>query len=269
MKIADRRFYLNANRLYVATCDSSASPPWYTLWYLNLDSLTSFNSHLQEVFIDGSKRWKQNTNAVTVQYNTIDDPLIGIDSVHLSIRYDRVIDLKTIQMPSGWRILDSSTNSNVLNLWITSNAQPLPKALLSITYATALEKPSGKIYLDSAHFYGKRLNCDCAALSVAGPDSVEIDFTGCGDSTLLRFMSSGSLVGIDRVTPNPAGDFVRVEGRGFGVNDVEVYDMMGRQVSITQPHPLENGVSMDVRTLPDGIYYVRIGLASARFEILR
>jgi len=67
------------------------------------------------------------------------------------------------------------------DLWIVSDAQPLPKNLLSIVFGTALEKSSAKIYLDSAQFYGKRLNCDCAALSTAGPDSVQINFTGCGD----------------------------------------------------------------------------------------
>ena len=65
---------------------------------------------------------------------------------------------------------------------------------------------------------------------------------------------------------------------------MEVYDMLGRRVAIpvTTPQPpptslrsQEGEVSLDVRGLPEGMYYLRIGSAeaaghaSARFEILR
>lgn len=108
----------------------------------------------------------------------------------------------------------------------------------------------------------------CIAPS-ASNDEIAITLNGCGDSTLLRFMSSGSLMGIDRVTPNPAQSEITVQGRGLRASELQVYDMMGRRVSRTQPLTLDEGISMDVHTLPDGMYYLRIGQAIARFEILR
>jgi hypothetical protein len=109
----------------------------------------------------------------------------------------------------------------------------------------------------------------CFSLS-SPTNTVIINFTGCGDQILVDYMQSGQ-VHIDRIVPNPAKDIVRVEGRGLSVQGVEVYDMLGRQirVPVSVAHGLEAGLELDVRDIPEGLYYLRLGQASVRFEILR
>jgi hypothetical protein len=151
---------------------------------------------------------------------------------------------------------------------------------LQLTFNTYLASPSAKIYLDSAHLYGKRLNCDCSALSVAGPDSVEIDFEGCGDSTLLRYMATGSPFEIESVTPNPARDevLIRLQAGAARMTDhagaglhagmlVEMYDVLGQRRIRNEVLGIRNGVSVDVSLLPPGVYYLRVssgGFAQSR-----
>ena len=51
-----------------------------------------------------------------------------------------------------------------------------------------------------------RLNCDCAVESIDGEDSVQINFTGCGDSLILAAMNDSLPFYIESIQPNPAQD---------------------------------------------------------------
>jgi len=124
-------------------------------------------------------------------------------------------------------------------------------------------------------------------------NSVDLEFTGCGDSTLLHFMATGVALRIERIVPNPAKSEIRVEGIGLRVEGLEVYDQLGRKIPLPQPLPQAGGefsghglpqaggendrvvggdpaaITLDVRNVPEGVYYLRIGTASARFVIQR
>jgi hypothetical protein len=98
--------------------------------------------------------------------------------------------------------------------------------------------------------------------------AAQITLAGCGDSMLLWFMRTGSLVRIDRIVPNPAQSVVKVEGIGLRVEGLEVYDVMGRKLEVTKTSSTA-GVDLDVRDLTEGMYYLRAGQSVERFVIRR
>jgi hypothetical protein len=140
---------------------------------------------------------------------------------------------------------------------------------LQLTFKTYLGSSSAKVYLDSANLYGSRQNCDCAALSVAPADSVQINFTGCGDSLILAAMNDSLPFYIERIQPNPAQDKITVMLSGSANPTIEMYDALGRIVLVppTTPQPppsLEGGVGgaivLDVTNVPSGIYFLRLSM---------
>ncbi|MDP4199331.1 MAG: T9SS type A sorting domain-containing protein [Bacteroidota bacterium] len=277
LPLYDHRFWMRYPYVSIINRDATGM----TLWMLNIDSMQYFQTGF--AFADGSKKIEIPVgDSVTVNYSSAENPSVGIDSAHFVLRFDPSLDLSALKLPASWTIVDSSSSGGVLELTIRdADTVQLPNPIIQLTFRTVLAASSAKVYLDSAHLFGKRLNCDCAALSVAGPDSVEIDFTGCGDSTLLRYMSGQSPFEIVSVVPNPARDAieVRVSGNPAGLR-AEMYDMLGRLVNATttpQPTPLGfagGGVcSFDVSAMPEGVYYLRLSSggfsASRRVEIIR
>ncbi|MDP4200621.1 MAG: T9SS type A sorting domain-containing protein [Bacteroidota bacterium] len=268
--VSGSRFYAKAHIVFMKSVDVITDSA--ILWKLNLDSMPYFDSKITCTFADSSKlKTVAAGHSATVYYFVQGASLIGIDTVHLSIRYDDALNVQSLQLPPGSSVLRSSTNNNILDLWLTSDARLLPSQLLAITFGTALESSSAKVYLDSAHLYGKRLNCDCAALSVSGPDSVEIDFTGCGNTTLLRTMSGQSPFEIVSVQPNPAQSEITVRVAGAsemagdlaapGTLSVEMYDVLGRAVNPGQnmrATSARDSFTLDVAGLPPGLYYLRM-----------
>lgn len=270
---AEERFYVRNNQLYIITA-KIGSPANYTVWRLNLDSLRYFETGLR--FDDGSKLL--NTvpgTVVTVNFRAQENPEVGVGAAHFVFHYDSSLELISLNLPPSWTIIDSSTTCGSLNLTIEDrDSVQLTNSIITLKFRTVLASSSAKVFVDTARLEGKRLNCDCLVSSNVERDFVTINFIGCGDSTLAHFMATGSPFRIERVVPNPAQSELRVEGRGLRVEELEVYDVMGRRVAttITTPRPrLEKAgeVILDVRRLPDGMYYLRSGQATARFEILR
>ncbi|MDP4199085.1 MAG: T9SS type A sorting domain-containing protein [Bacteroidota bacterium] len=252
-RLCDTRFYLEGNRLFVPTQDGPAYQS--TLWYLNLDSLQDFPTGIS--FPDGSKREQMAAgNLVTVNYSSAENPSVGIGSAHFAFHFDASLELQSLKLPPSWKIVDSSTLNGVLDLTIEdTDSTQLPNPIVSLTFRTVLAASSAKVYLDSAHLYGKRLNCDCAALSLAGPDSVEIDFTGCGDPTLLRTMSGQSPFEIVSVVPNPAQSEIEVQVSAATSCEYSILDMLGREVG--RGSSPEEHFTVSVASLPTGIYHLR------------
>jgi hypothetical protein len=262
-----QRFYVKNNRVYVFSVDSKSH---CTLWMLDLDSLNTFAMHFS--FVDATKQKAvQAGDTVSVYYRPETDTLIGIDSAHFVVRFDSdALGLRDYTLPPGWKVLSSHENAGSLDLWLIGDTTvALPNPVLRVAFNTYLSAgdnhplpppwkgggSSAFVYLDSAHLYGKRLNCDCQALSVANPDSVEIDFTGCGDSTLARFMQTGSPFTIESIVPNPARSSLRVEGKGQGVT-CEFEDELGRSILPSTLYALP--FTLDVKSIPSGVYYLRL-----------
>jgi hypothetical protein len=255
-----------------------------------MDSINITPSNFTEQFRDGSKRTSVSAGSnVTVNYVPHTDTLLGIDSVMLAIHYDSAsLSLNKINIPSPWSVLDSSLRGNVLDLLLTDTAaEPLPSPILQLTFATFLngdDHPlpptssggsSAKVYLDSVHLYGHRLNCDCAVQSIltadtaslaSSIDSVEIDFTGCGDSILLAAMQGQPPFSIVSIQPNPASSSITVTISGAAVSgvrvsgsgiEVEMFDVLGQSV-LRQQDVRGTSLQLDVSNLPPGIYFLRL-----------
>jgi hypothetical protein len=260
------RFCLNGNTLYAITSDSSLGE---CLWKLNLDSLNSVPSIYAEQFPNSLK---QETIAaggsVLVDYlsDSALGPEIGVDSVSLAISFDtNVLTLASFELDSGWSIKDSSSSGGRYHLLlVVSDSLGLDSSsrILRADFESYLTNTlQSKVYLDSVHFYGHRLNCDCAVQSVlAGDtstlataiDSVQINFTGCGDSLILAAMNDSLPFYIESIQPNPAQDEITIHA----VN-CEMYDALGRAQDVRSTS-LQSGLSLDVSNVPSGIYFIRV-----------
>jgi len=255
----DHRFFVHYPYVYIITHvgpDRNA-----TLWELNLDSMQYFTPTGGLMFPDSSKRTTvQPGTPVTINYSPQTSDPIGIDTGHLVFHYDsNSLSLKSLKLPPSWIILDSSTSGGVLDLRIidTTGSQ-LPTPAVQLTFNTYLTSPTAKIYLDSADLSGHRLNCDCQALSIIGPDSVEIDFTGCGDSLLLAAMEHTPPFSIERIIPNPAGESFEINVNNPSSVPIAytLFDALGNEVFTATGAGRAQQVPTD--GLPSGIYFLRL-----------
>ena len=244
---------------------------------LDIDSLnilgttsTFSDSTTQKTVTPGQK--------VTVNFSPKTADPIGIDSAHIVIHFDSTsLVLVSLTLPDSWVIRDSTSGSGYLDLFITADSsQPLPNPILTLIFSTYLSSSTqAKVWLDSANLSGHRLNCDCAVASVSGPDSVQINFTGCGDSILLAVMNDSLPFVIESVQPNPTTDAVQVSFINSTSSPIsyQVVDVLGTvratgEVSGT-------ALTLDVHSLPNGLYYLRARnavtgfVASGKFVVER
>ena len=141
---------------------------------------------------------------------------------------------------------------------------------------------TAKVYLDSTHLYGHRLNCDCAVQSILSADtaalassidSVEIDFTGCGDSILLAAMQSQPPFSIASIQPNPAQKSIHVllSKADESPVTVELYDILGTQ--ILSQNESGTDFTLDLGAAAAGIYYLRLsaegGTVTRKIEVMK
>jgi photosystem II stability/assembly factor-like uncharacterized protein len=255
-----QRFYVKGSYIYITASDSSGQGNY--LWMLNLDSLLYFSSKIEGQFIDGSKRKTlQVGDTVRILYRPTMDSLIGIDSTHFVVRYDsNALDVRNYTIPAGWSVANVSNSPGRLDLWLTdTNFDTLPNPVLTVTFGTALSTASTIVYLDSAHLYGKRMTCDNSVLSVTAPDSVEIDFTGCGDSVLLHYMHTGEIpFTIQSIQPNPATYNLNIHVESKLAGSIH-YDLLGTLGETARSGELSGSdLLLDVSALPSGIYYLRL-----------
>ncbi len=253
------RFFAKGSRVFVSSADTDGTH----FWYQNVDSMQYFPTGL--AFPDSSKQTSvQPGTPVTVNYSLETSDAIGVGTGHLVFRYDSdALELKSLTLPASWRILDSSSGGGELSLTIAADStQAIPNPMVSLTFNTYLSQTSGaitRIYLDSTYLSGHRLNCDCQALSTGAPDSVEIDFTGCGDSTILAAMEGQPPFSITSIVPNPASTSltVTVSGGPLSGMDYQLFDALGNCV-LTEPGVRRTPLQLDVSALPSGVYFLRL-----------
>jgi photosystem II stability/assembly factor-like uncharacterized protein len=253
----ENRFYYNDGYVYLPTVD----PLTYNseFWELNLDSMQYFSSQIASQFPNAAKDTTVTPGSmVIVNFLPTTDANIGIDTAHFAIHYDpNSLSLESLNIPAGWSILDSSSSVGTLNLTIiSSSAIPLPTPALQLTFGTYLSSTSAKVYLDSANLIGQRLNCDCAALSLAPPDSVQINFTGCGDSLILAALNDSLPFYIKSIQPNPASSSIEINLSPSVLVTYTLFDALGR--SVLSNSNGASSFSLDVSNMPSGIYYLRL-----------
>lgn len=255
-------FYQHSNYIYASGMLTSDSGPYKAqLWMLNLDSVQlNFSSSTSQQFLDGSKLTTITPGSdVTMNFLPTTDIGFGIDSAHFSIHYDsNSLALANLSIPSGWSIIDSSSQNGILNLWLTNTAdEPLPAPRVQLTFTTFLSVSSTKIYLDSVNLIGQQLSCDNPSHSLALGDSVQINFAyGCGDSLLLAAMSDSLPFYINNIIPNPASINITISLAHQSSSSIsfELFDASGHLESSGADVPS----ILDVSTLKSGIYYLRL-----------
>jgi hypothetical protein len=251
----DVRFWITSDYIYAADQKNERIYSLYpsTVWRYPLHNSVNF------ALGDGSKQMTigpgtdVNIN-IPVQINTS----LGSDSVHLVIRYDTTpLSLKSLSL-TDLTLVDSSLNGDTLNLWLELDSNQVSQSPnVSLTFKTFLNTPTAKIHLDSTQFYGGCMTCACPQ-SLFSPDSVEIDFQGCGDSILEEFMRTGKIVfSIESVQPNPAGNEIRIQLSGNMQPEIEMFDALG-SVQDVRSTSLQSGVVLDVSGVTSGIYFLRV-----------
>ncbi len=272
--VGSNRFYVKNNLIYCCAVDTLTNSS--TLWMLNLDSMQYFPTGIYVMNGIGNVMKKvtvQPGTPVTVNYSPETSDAIGVDTGHLVFRYDsNSLSLESIKLPPSWTVLDSSSGGGELTLTILADStQAIPTPMVSLTFATYLSPPTtplpppwkgggvAMVYLDTAYLSGHRLNCDCQALSTGAPDSVELDFTGCGDSTILAAMEGEPPFSIASIVPNPASTSltVTVSGAPLSGMDYQLFDDLGNCV-LTEPGVRRTPLQLDVSALPSGIYFLRL-----------
>ncbi len=259
-----QRFFVENNGIYVVGVDSLVEngenfPT--RLWMLNLDSMNTFSLSTTFTFSDSTTHKTVTPGQrVTVNFSPQTTDPIGIDSGHIVIHFDSTsLTLDSLEIPPAWVVYDSSSGPGYVNLYITADSsQPLPNPILTLIFSTYLSSSTqAKVWLDSANLSGHRLNCDCAVASVSGPDSVQINFTGCGDSILLAVMNDSLPFTIESIVPNPTTDAVQISiiNPTSSAISYQVFDALGQ--SRLSGMATNNVLSFDVSSLPSGIYYLR------------
>jgi len=241
---------------------------------MNLDSFNVFNTRYTERFDDGSWQKKFHSgDTARVVYSPAFDSLVAVDSVLLIIRSNPDVAEPVDYLPSaGWHIASLTQDSGTAKVLIVDTSHidgSIPR--LTVSYLTHLSNSSNKIYLDSSRLFGHRTNCNCSIQSLASSDSVEIDFEGCGDSTLLRYMATGSPFEIESIVPNPASNSIEVRLRVAAVGDLHaaysLFDALGVEKlrGITEASDLP----LDVSSLAAGTYYLRISLGTGEARTIK
>ncbi len=148
---------------------------------------------------------------------------------------------------------DSMLSDNTLGIYLLSSGnipvigRTLVGTLRCVVYLA--DTLSTSVSLAGASINAGTGGCVALSTELSG---VNIAITGCGDSTLLKFMRTGTVaLAIDRIIPNPASGSLRVEGRGQRVA-AQVVDALGRIVIPLTHYPLP--FTLDVSALPNGIY---------------
>ncbi|HEY3875514.1 MAG TPA: T9SS type A sorting domain-containing protein, partial [Candidatus Kapabacteria bacterium] len=226
------------------------------VWRLNLDSLNLFTSTITHAVVVGTG----NQRSVTFQPRPDGNAIA--DTVRFALRYDPSLLLDSISFPFGWNFLDSSSNENslVVTIFDTSETVDTPAVTLYLQQFLTSTPTPGMVWLDSANLFGKWMNCDIYATSATASDSVQLDFTGCGDSILLETLRGEPFT--FSIVPNPAENEIRVEGAA--VSALTISDPLGR----VYPAPLRTTggeVAFDISSLPPGVYFVSNGRSRAKF----
>jgi len=128
-----------------------------------------------------------------------------------------------------------------------------------LTYLT--KNDSTSIQLTHPQFIANgAISPSCVAVmdTSSNPSNFQLELT-CGDSIILAAWNYAPPFSIESVQPNPAGDEIRVQLSGNVQPYMELYDALGRTVSIPPSslnlHP--SFLSLDVSQVPTGSYFLR------------
>jgi hypothetical protein len=271
---AGDRFWVSGRKVFIPTVhfdQTGLANDTAQIWMLDLDSMQYFDAGIDLRFADTSKKiLKHSGDTVGITVRSLHprdiDPNVSFDTVFLRLHYDAsILTAGLPQPPSGWEIMETPIDDSTFDLTLIDSSHVALDSLGSILSLVFQSSPAlsndsiAKIYLDSVRVSGHRNNCDCLAVSSGAPDSVEVDFynsTGCGTDLLRQLMAGDSLLlRIQSITPNPAASELHVTISGGGSYSYALYDALG---TARLRGNCANDLTLDVSTLPSGVYYLEI-----------
>jgi hypothetical protein len=255
-------FYAKGPYIY-ASQNRSDNPmdPYSRIYYLNLDSIGTFQSHTVSQQINGSTSDTLHFgDTVSASFAASADSGVGIDTAHFTIHFDSTtLSIQNYLLPYGWSVLSSSSHNGILDLLLADTADSLVPPAVTISFNSYLSaNTTSTVSLDSVHLTGKWMGCDIATQSVSAPDSVTLHFLPqCGDSIILAAMQGRLPFTIQSIIPNPAQNEITITG---GRGTFTISDPLGRSYSVPQ-----NGSVLDISSLPSGVYFISAGVGGAKF----
>ncbi|MDP4234939.1 MAG: T9SS type A sorting domain-containing protein, partial [Bacteroidota bacterium] len=94
-------------------------------------------------------------------------------------------------------------------------------------------------------------------LTLADSNNIHFTLTGCGATTLAKFVRLGTAYEITSIIPNPAGNSVQVRLRNSGsLVHYELLDGLG--TSQKSGTTVENSLHINLGGLSSGNYYLRL-----------
>ncbi|MEP7233845.1 MAG: T9SS type A sorting domain-containing protein, partial [Ignavibacteriota bacterium] len=91
----------------------------------------------------------------------------------------------------------------------------------------------------------------------------------CGDSILSHFMSTGKVIAITSIHPNPSQDEIEVdlESAANSETSIEIFDALGVKVYSEKRimKTGKNSIHLDTKSLSSGAYILRAAGASQSF----
>ncbi len=162
---------------------------------------------------------------------------------------------------AGTETVPLRTDSN-----FSLNGQTLIGYLRCVVYVT--DTLSTAITLTTASL--NSTTAPCVALSLA-TDTIAVNVVGCGTKVLQQALLGNPVTfGIQRIVPNPATNEITIVVAGVGDHHAFVIsDPLGRHYDVPttpQPPPWKGGaVTIDISSLPKGVYFVSDGVGGAKF----
>lgn len=217
------------------------------------------------------------TISLTTEANPASTPrtaVITISSTGLTTKY-----VKVIQADSVMLFLNASVDS--ITLVASENAM----ANFEITSNTSWAVSSDQIWLTSDKMNGSgnaTIFLEAQANTVNSPRTAELTITGVGtgskiifvtqlDSTITYTTSKGGNYKIT-VFPNPSYDLIAIQIGDLVKEDFQaaLHDATGKILRLTQINAGQTIGYLDVRTLYDGIYFIKIsnGLISKTEKVI-
>ncbi len=211
-------------------------------------------------------------------YLTSDSTVAFADTTSISLPF--ALDTNVLKVVSfipafGGSPVDSLTYGGGTGASSAMLTVPLQIKDLTISGKTLIGTLRCVVYLadtleTSISLAGASINSSGAGCIALSTDlgAVNIAITGCGDSTLLRFMRGGTVFSIASVTPNPAQNVlsVRLENPRGEAGRYQIFNSLGAPE--IAGNCSGNAIEFSISPLPNGIYLLQVtspdGFVSSR-----
>ena len=191
----------------------------------------------------------------------------GVDSLSFVMNYSEAISFVRDSAADGWSVLRREISDTSIRFILKRTVAVIPDTSSLILKAYfkgyVARAKTATLALDEINFNQDTTFRECMTASLKRTDSLFIDLQdGCGDSILRGFLTTGELLQINSIRPNPAQDNVTVELHSAIAHDgtIEIINSLGEEL-LTRPYRFNSGsntLHLDMRSFSKGAYLLRI-----------